>query len=773
MKKASAKRYRKIKKSHIIAEIIIFALISILITAALRAGMVGLGEYLISLKMYSEYERDSYAASVYESQSDTEKTLEVLKKNGRDYLLVDKNNNILSSSGENSCSFDGDEIVLEYVGLTPGENKVEIYADSKDKHVYVKDYDGEKKVYVDFFHLISLALNGGKENYDSASEGFYAGFDDGSEIDLKQIYMPYWMRVPLSDGNALIFKANFQADVSDVMLFAYLILIVSLLVLIIVVFMLVDIIRKIANRHRLKTLFLTDQVTKGSNWMGFCVKGEKILKKRRNYKHSYAVVNLVVVKYTNYCMCHSVEEGDKLLETIQAFINGFLKKGEISAHYASDSFVLLMKYENKLYLNGRLELLLDKLRMVDAEHSFSFHIGVTELPAAKNNDVEKKRRKSISLDKEYNDACTARANLDESDDSGIYFFDDDLVNEQKWVESVQQNQQKALNNQEFVVYYQPKYNPANGELTGAEALIRWQSPEFGFVPPGRIIPIFEKNGFITEIDHYMITHAARDQKRWLDAGYKCVPVSVNVSRAHFIESDLAEQIRDMVDSCGTPRNLIEIELTESAFFDDKKAMVETIKKLKSYGFAVSMDDFGAGYSSLNSLKDMPLDVLKLDADFFRGDSEGNRGEIVVSEAIRLAKNLNMRTVAEGVEIKEQVEFLANQGCDMIQGYYYAKPMPGAEYEARMSRVGESEGDNSENAGTEAEASKAESGTETNGHSEIVEDVEAGSFGSENTSENVIPESFQAGTKATGNTGNEEVVPETENQDSGLKMTGMN
>ena len=114
-------------------------------------------------------------------------------------------------------------------------------------------------------------------------------------------------------------------------------------------------------------------------------------------------------------------------------------------------------------------------------------------------------------------------------------------------------------------------------------------------------------------------------------------------------------------------------------------MIETIKRLKSYGFAVSMDDFGAGYSSLNSLKDMPLDVLKLDADFFRGENAGERGEIVVSEAIKLAKSLDMLTVAEGIEEKEQVDFLAQQGCDMIQGYYFAKPMPKAEYTEKMSR----------------------------------------------------------------------------------------
>ena len=275
------------------------------------------------------------------------------------------------------------------------------------------------------------------------------------------------------------------------------------------------------------------------------------------------------------------------------------------------------------------------------------------------------------------------------------------MDEKKWIDAVTERQEKAIENEEFVVYYQPKYDPKTRKLRGAEALIRWNSPDLGFVSPGKFIPIFEKNGFITKIDHYMLTHVAADQKAWLDQGLDCVTVSVNVSRAHFIESDLAEQIRGIVDQAGTPRHLIEIELTESAFFDDKNAMISTIQKLKEYGFKVSMDDFGAGYSSLNSLKDMPLDVLKLDAEFFRGETEGGRGEIVVSEAIKLAKKLNMHTVAEGVEDKAQVEFLAKQDCDMIQGFIFSKPLPKNEYKERI-RVGFAEGGPSPEPTAEAE-----------------------------------------------------------------------
>ena len=277
--------------------------------------------------------------------------------------------------------------------------------------------------------------------------------------------------------------------------------------------------------------------------------------------------------------------------------------------------------------------------------------------------------------------------MEDTEASGIAYFDVELVEEQRWKDKVQENQRQAIENEEFVVFYQPKYNPENKKLEGAEALIRWNSPNLGFLAPGRFIPIFENNGFIKEIDHYMVTHVARDQKKWKDMGLDIVPVSVNISRAHFIEDDLAEQIRDMVDAAGADRRFIEIELTESAFFDDKKALIRIINTLKSYGFMVSMDDFGAGYSSLNSLKDMPLDVLKIDADFFRGENK-DRGDKVISETINLARKLGMKTVAEGVEKAEQVQLLKDVHCDMIQGYYYDEPMPPYKYEVRME-IGES------------------------------------------------------------------------------------
>lgn len=178
----------------------------------------------------------------------------------------------------------------------------------------------------------------------------------------------------------------------------------------------------------------------------------------------------------------------------------------------------------------------------------------------------------------------------------------------------------------------------------------------------------------------MLNAVCKQQREWLDKGYKIVPISVNISRAHFTNARLAKHIEQIVDSYNVPHNVIELELTESAFFDNKSVLLQTVKKLRSKGFIVSMDDFGAGYSSLNSLKDLPLDVVKLDGEFFREADNVERGKTVIKDTINLAKDLNMKIVAEGIETREQVDFLSNLGCDLIQGFYFAKPMPLSEFE---------------------------------------------------------------------------------------------
>ena len=667
MESEKSRNYNLIRKKHILPSIFGLLLSFVLLIMAVSIILNIVLVFLCEAKFESEYNSVAYLADIYDGAADKNEITEVLDKNGRDYLIRDKEGNILFSKGDITCTFDGG-----LVGNSAIKEKVLVYYDSESKCVEIGSDE-------DLMPVISSTFSELKNN--GLISNFFSN-DDAEKTMMVPLY--YWISVDLKTENAsFIGKASYEVKMRDVGMVFIIVLLAGVAMVALFIILLIKIIKKFTNHRKLMKVFFTDVSTKGHNWMWFTIKGEQLLKKKKYDKKNFAVLDILFVKYNTYCVCHSVKEGEEALQAINRMILKTIKKDEACAHHAAASFAVLLQYDDEEILKKRVKLLLKYLEGVEKTHKFCFHIGIALLPAIQREEGKYLRRSDIFIEDVYNNACAATATLESSDDSAIAFFDDKLVEEQRWIDTVNEKQKKALENEEFVIYYQPKYDPSTNELRGAEALIRWQSPEYGFVTPGRIIPIFEKNGFITEIDHYMITHVAKDQKRWLDQGYACVPVSVNVSRAHFIESDLAEQIRDAVDNEGAPRELIEIELTESAFFDDKKALITTIEKLKSYGFSVSMDDFGAGYSSLNSLKDMPLDVLKLDADFFRGESEGNRGEIVVSEAIRLAKCLNMRTVAEGVEVKEQVDFLAGQGCDMIQGYYFAKPMPGNEYEQRM------------------------------------------------------------------------------------------
>ena len=620
---------------------------------------------IVNAGIQNEYAAKNLLAGLYEDRIIKEDPYLVFDKAGMDYLIKDKNGTILHSRGENTCdedsSFDsltigGDILFNIHVDNSTEETPIHLHADKGD-HVFIPDDEG------------ALSLDGGR------MRKLLLGSLFGNDTD-NVVQLPIWEEVPLNGGEeTLVFKAVIEMQNSNLLLIAIMLVVMVLLILLIFTAMLIHGVSSAIDRNKIKQLLFTDIKTKGNNWMWFICNAEQTLRKHGNAKKSYALVDVEFVGYNRFCICHSVDDGEAILEDIYKLLNRMLNKKELCAHCAENSFSLMLLSDDEENLRKRLKYILSQIELVGKN---TFHAGAYIIQAAE------KRWLDVDVERDFNCACAACATLEGCDGSRAALYDEKLIQEQRWADSVQALQQKAYDNEEFLVYYQPKYDPQTGDLRGAEALIRWQSPEYGFLPPYKFIPIFEKNGFITSIDHYMIVHAARDQKRWLDAGMHCVPISVNVSRAHFIERDLAEQIRDMVDSEGAPHDLIEIELTESAFFDDKKAMIDMIKRLKSYGFTVSMDDFGSGYSSLNSLKDMPLDVLKLDAEFFRGEAADTaRGEIVVSKAIQLAKNLHMRTVAEGVEAKNQVEFLAGQGCDMIQGYYFAKPMPAEEFLQRM------------------------------------------------------------------------------------------
>ena len=239
---------------------------------------------------------------------------------------------------------------------------------------------------------------------------------------------------------------------------------------------------------------------------------------------------------------------------------------------------------------------------------------------------------------------------------------------------------KALENNEFTVYLQPKVD-INSEIpVGCEALVRWISPEKGFIAPGDFIPLFEKNGFVTEVDFFVLEQVCRMLRRRMDEGLPVFPVNVNQSRLHVNDRMYLSMLQDMLNKYNIPMNMVVFEITESAFIEDSKTMVGLINKMKALGFSFSMDDFGSGYSSFNLLKDMAVDELKIDKEFLESTDDSKRSRYIIEKIVQMAHGLDIRVVCEGVERKEQVEFLREIECDIIQGYYYSKPMPMADYE---------------------------------------------------------------------------------------------
>ena len=231
------------------------------------------------------------------------------------------------------------------------------------------------------------------------------------------------------------------------------------------------------------------------------------------------------------------------------------------------------------------------------------------------------------------------------------------------------------------MYYQPKIDAKTQKVAGAEALVRWIHPELGFMNPGVFIPIFEKNGFIAKLDNYVWKTVCEDMVEWRGKGME-FPISVNVSRRDFANASLTEHIVDLVNYYGIPHDMLHIEITESTYADNPEMIKATIKKLHDEGFIIELDDFGTGYSSLTALAGMDVDVLKFDLSIIQEDNAESEKN-VLDFSMNLANMMKLKTVQEGVETPEQYERVKSLGCDYVQGYYFAKPLPKEDFEAYL------------------------------------------------------------------------------------------
>lgn len=283
--------------------------------------------------------------------------------------------------------------------------------------------------------------------------------------------------------------------------------------------------------------------------------------------------------------------------------------------------------------------------------------------------------------RQYGDnAAMARQSVKGNALNNLGFFNGRMMTELQKKQSIEADMKKALLDNEFVMFLQPKFSISSGRIIGAEALARWIHPIKGLIPPSEFVPIFEQNGFILKLDQIIWESACRKIKSWIDRGVPAVPISVNLSREYIHSFDVVSYLLDLVHKYDIPIKLLELEITETA---DAEGVSDVVQRMKDAGFIMLMDDFGSGYSSLNMLKTTQFDVLKIDRGFLSEFMESSRGRKIISHTISMSKDIGLDIIAEGVETKEQANFLEKCGCDAAQGFYYSKPVTEGEFDNKL------------------------------------------------------------------------------------------
>ena len=306
------------------------------------------------------------------------------------------------------------------------------------------------------------------------------------------------------------------------------------------------------------------------------------------------------------------------------------------------------------------------------------HLGI-EYPLTLKCGIYGIDNKSVSIGRAALYATYAyRTSKDRSRNTYI-FYTEKMTKKMSEEAEVTQKMKRAMENREFVLYRQPKYDHATGKMVGAEVLSRWVRSDGSIVSPGLFIPVFEKNGYITELDRFVWRSSFEMVDAWVREGYSAVPVSVNISRISLVDESITDVIRELKDKYPEACRFIQFEITESAYADNVEEIFARVQTIRDMGFRVNMDDFGSGYSSLNLLKDAPIDIIKLDMGFLRGHENMDKGNIIISSVVNMTRQLGFDIVAEGVETKEQADLLSGMGCNVIQGFYYARPMPQEEF----------------------------------------------------------------------------------------------
>lgn len=436
---------------------------------------------------------------------------------------------------------------------------------------------------------------------------------------------------------------------------------------------------KVNNASTQDAEVIQDSLTGLDRYEIFLEKLQKAIDNVGERRISVVYTDIKHFKYINDTYGYQV--GDTLL---QDFVNDMLVDNDTlicCSRVYSDNFVAA-NYMPDEVTNEEFKELIGKMNL-ERENCFREKYLNSRLQFCTGISVVDKNSRSLDAETVVSNANLARKVAKELEEDCCVMFDHSMMEGIKREVEITSQVPKAIANSEFKVYYQPKVATETLELIGAEALVRWQKPDGSFIYPDQFIPFVERSGQIVDVDNYVYREVFRFLSERIAAGKKVVPVSLNVSRVHLNKMDILEYVNDLFEEYKVPVDLVEFELTESIYLDNTEKALELVNGLHNIGVKVSMDDFGSGYSSLNLLSRLPIDVIKLDKVFLKDDNLQESDKIIISCVVDMAKKLRIVSLCEGVETIEQSDYLKEIGCQIQQGYYFSKPVPQEQFEEIM------------------------------------------------------------------------------------------
>lgn len=421
--------------------------------------------------------------------------------------------------------------------------------------------------------------------------------------------------------------------------------------------------------HSLKNLAFKDELT--GLWNVAKLEQEAKQAINDNKRDKLSIVAMDIYKFRMINEIYGREIGDMIIKHMATELSQLAPTMLYPAHVKADNFLAIIYSNDRQEIEALFEKLRDKIFAFKWENqyiSLSINCGLYI--------VNKKCKATTAID----NADKARRQS-KSNSEGFWVYDETLETQLRKEKDIEDRFPTALTINEFEVYYQPKVNMHTNKICGAEALVRWNSSQSGFMRPDEFIPVLEKTGAIVELDFFVLEQVCKYVSEFLHRGEVPPKISVNQSRMHLPRTNYLSRLSDLIEKYAIPQGLIELELTETAFVD-LDLTKQIVRKLKALGFTLSIDDFGSGYSSLTFLNTIQIDVMKIDRTFLQSTDSSQRTKIILKRMVDMAKDLNMEVVCEGVETLSQIQFLISIGCDLAQGYYYAQPMPKLQFDEK-------------------------------------------------------------------------------------------